>query len=296
MKIFYIAISLLIIILNFLSIIAQVKSNQTNKCFSIIAISVNANDSLCGAYLSFIWVADLSFGGSFNVKEDSWRSSFPCLIAFTVILCFTVPSQLVLIFMSLTRLMVTISPLSTKFKDTMFITKSLTVLVLLSLVLSLCTALIFKFTETSSMISLCLSFLDPTSSQLSVKLITRFTVLTQLVTTIVIMIMHIFLVAEIKRSQQNIQKSKTENGKIKTVIIQLFTVTLSNILCWCPAGCIFITAMFLPLYPVDLVIWTTVIGLPINSIFNPTIFIVDTIRNMIQFKPKLLPAGNTPVI
>ena len=146
------------------------------------------------------------------------------------------------------------------------------------------------------MTSLCLPLLEPSGSQLSIKLITWFTVVTQFVTSILIMTMHILLVVEIKKSQKSIQMSKPKNNKLKNVIIQLFTITVSNILCWCPVGCIFISAMFLPTYPINLVIWTTIIGLPINSIFNPTIFIASTVRNTIQNKQKLIADGNAPVI
>ena len=64
MKTFYITISVLIIVINFLSVILQIISYlklRSNKTFSVIAIATNANDILCAVYLSFVWIADLSF-------------------------------------------------------------------------------------------------------------------------------------------------------------------------------------------------------------------------------------------
>ena len=292
MKKFYISISILIFILNLLSILVQIRTCKSNKSFSIIVIIINVNDTLCGIYLSFVWIADLSFSGSFHVKEEYWRSSFLCFTAFTIVLWFTVLSQCVLIFISFTRLVVTIFPLHTKFKETLPVVKSLAFLIFISLLFSFCIALIFRFSGVNLTTSLCLPFIDPTESQLSIKILTWFTVLTQLITSAGIMTMNCILVTELRRSQNRIQKSKIKYDFRVALIIQLVTITATNILCWGPAGIIFISAMFLPTYPIDLVIWTTVIGLPINSIINPCIFISITIRKKINFKPKVSIAMN----
>ena len=291
MKTFYTSISTLILILNLLSILVQIRICKSNKSFSIIVIIINVNDILCGIYLSFVWIADLSFSGSFHVKEESWRSSFFCFTAFTIVLWFTVLSQFVLIFISFTRLVVTISPLHTRFKETLPVVKTLTFLILISLLFSFCIALIFRSSGVN-LTSLCLPFVDQTESQLSIKILTWFTVLTQFITSVGIMTMHFLLITEIRRSKDRIQKSKIEHDFSVALIIQLVTITASNILCWAPAGIIFISAIFIPTYPTDLVIWTTVIGLPINSIVNPCIFISTTIRKKINFKSKVLIVRN----
>ena len=91
--------------------------------------------------------------------------------------------------------------------------------------------------------------------------------------------MHIILVNEILQSQKSIRKSKSEDNTL--LIIQLIVITLSNILCWFPVNAVYVSAMFLPTYPtypVDLVIWSTVLGLPINSLINPIVFIIISVR------------------
>ena len=286
METFYKSISILIFILNLLSILVQIRTYKSNKSFAIIVIIINVNDILCGIYLSFVWVADLSFSGSFHVKEEYWRSSFLCFTAFTIVLWFTVLTEFLLIFLSATRLLVTLHPLNTRFKEKQFIIKSLAFLVVCSLIFSICITLIFKSTEKISTLSICLPFIDPTGSQLIIKLITWFVVISQLATSIVIMIMHFYLLKESRKSQRNIQKSKSKEDSNVSLIIQLITITVSNILCWFPAGCVYLSAFFLSTYPIDLVIWTTVIGLPINSVLNPFIFIVTTLKKIIPFSLK----------
>ena len=282
LKVFYKTVSITIFILNFVSIILQIRSYKLNKSFSIIVILINVNDILCGIYLSYIWIADLSFGDSFKVKQDSWRSGIHCFTAFTTVLIFTVLTEGLLILLSLSRLMVVIFPLNTRFKDTMFIVKLLIILILCSIFFSVLIALIFKSVNDFITIGICLPFLDPTDSELLVKLIIWFTVITQVTTSVVILIMHCLLLNQLRLSQNKIQKSKTENNL--PLVIQLIMITVSNILCWFPTACVYITAMFSRTYPIDLVIWTTVLGLPINSILNPFIFIVTTVRKIIKFE------------
>ena len=285
MKIFYILISIFIIILNFLSLILHVITYRSHKTFVVIVFCINVGDILCGIYLSLIWIASISFSGSFHVKEESWKSGFLCLTAFATILFFIVLSEFLLTFLSLARLLLVLHPLNTRFKEKEFIVKSLAFLVVCSLFFSVCITLIFKITGKKSTISICLPFIDPTGSQLMIKLITWFVVISQLATSIVIMIMHFYLLKELRKSQQNVQKSKSKEHFNVSLIIQLITITMSNILCWFPAGCVYLIDFFLSRYPMDLVIWTTVIGLPINSVLNPIIFIVTTIKKIIKFSP-----------
>ena len=280
MKSFFTSFSILIIVLNSASIIFQLTISKLKNAFSVIVLFINANDILCGIYLSFIWIADLVFSGKFHVKESSWRAGFLCLAAFTTAIWFTILSELGLIFMSIARLMVTISPLYTRFKEKVFVIKSLSLLFVFSALSSILITIIFKYMEVNSTISLCLPFVDPSGSQLLIKLITWFTVTTQFATSVGIMIMHILLICEVKHYQNITMKVKSRKDSNVNLIIQLVLITTSNILCWFPAGCIYISAMFLSTYPIDLVIWTTVIGLPINSIVNPSIFIVTTFRKL----------------
>ena len=286
MKLFFRSCSILIIILNSLSIMLQFKADNLRKAFAVTIIFININDILYGIYLSFIWIADLILREKFHVKEVSWRSGIICLTAFATVTWFTVLSEIGLLFMSLSRLMVTISPINTRFKETLFVIKSLSILFSFSVLSNIFITIIFKYMEEKSTTSLCLPFVDPTNSQVLIKLITWFTVTSQLTTSIGIMIMHILLVTEIKHTQNTFKKIKSKQDSNVALIIQLVLITTSNILCWFPSGCVYISAMFLSTYPINLIIWTTVIALPINSIINPSVFIETSIKKMEKFGSK----------
>ena len=38
--------------------------------------------------------------------------------------------------------------------------------------------------------------------------------------------------------------------------------------------------MFLPAYPIEMITWTTVAVVPINSIINPLVFVITSLRKM----------------
>ena len=158
MKVFYIIVSVVVFMLNILSIILQSISYQSNKVFSLIVMLINANDILCGLYLCNVWLVDIYFGDSFQVKEELWRSGILCLTAFTTVLFFTVLTECLLIILSLSRLMVVIYPLDSRFKETLFVAKILISDISVTLFLSVLATFIFNTIDNTIKISICLPF------------------------------------------------------------------------------------------------------------------------------------------
>ena len=227
--------------------------------------------------LSTLGVCDVVFKSEFQVKEKMWRSGPVCFTAFRILLWFTILTQFVLIFLSVSRLMLVVYPIDTKFKETKFVLKSVSLIYILSLFATFFT-LSFKVTHDILPISLCLPFIDPTNLFIMIKVITCIIILTQTVTSIIIATMHIILIYELKQSQKQIIKSKSDAA----LVVQLIIITASNFICWFPANGIYVAAMFLSIYPIDLIVWSTIVGLPINSILNPSVFLVTSIRKYIK--------------
>ena len=165
-----------------------------------------------------------------------------------------------------------------QFKNVNFFSKSIVSICVVTFLASLSVTLASNYTQTKISISLCLPFSDPTGYVMIIKIVTWFVVLSQMSSSVVIVVLHILLVIELKKNQTKINSSKVHGVSNTLLIIQLVTITASNILCWIPANSIFVSAMFLPTYPTDLIIWTTVIGLPLNSVINPSVFITTSIR------------------
>ena len=123
---------------------------------------------------------------------------------------------------------------------------------------------------------LCLPFVDPTNSILLTKVITWLVVISQSVSTVVIATMYILLYNKTEQSQMNL---KTNNEKrFSSMIVQLVLITCSNVFCWFPTNIIYVAAMLMPTYPIDIVLWTIITVLPCNSIVNPLVFIISTLK------------------
>ena len=280
-KNFYAIISVLIILLNSASALSHILRYKKNSTFHITIVCININDTLSGIYLFTIWIADFSLKGTFSVKEHLWRSSLVCFGAFTVILLFTVLTQLLLLFLSLSRLMIIIYPVDTNFKQLKYVSRTLVSAFLFSLFIAVVISSLYKFEEKYIPISLCLPFIDPSAKILLIKIVTWFTVITQLISSVTIFTIHIVLVAKLKMSDELFRKSKSISSD-SILISQLAIITLSNIICWFPSNSIYIIAMFSSTYPINLIIWTTVIGLPINSLINPLTFLCVFFRQYMQ--------------
>ena len=111
MKNLYISVSTVAIALNFTSILIHFVTRKGNKPYSVTVVSINLTDVLFGVYYACIRIADIVFKDRFLVKEMSWRSGTICFVAFGTLLWFTILSQLLLVFLSLSRLMVVIYPI-----------------------------------------------------------------------------------------------------------------------------------------------------------------------------------------
>ena len=59
---------------------------------------------------------------------------------------------------------------------------------------------------------------------------------------------------------------------------QVVIVTFSNLMCWIPSKIIYISTLFMSKYPTDLFIWTTIAVTPLNSMIDPLVFVVSTMK------------------
>ncbi len=100
--------------------------NQKNCPVSILTHKMSL------LYFCAIWMADIHFKETFLLTEELWRSSVGCLGAFHLVFWFSIQIQLALIFLSLSRLMVVIHPLDTRFKRTKFAVNSISVVYTMS--------------------------------------------------------------------------------------------------------------------------------------------------------------------
>ncbi len=289
MKVLFICISLLSLLINFCCIVMYTVSTTSQKTFSISVIVVNASNMLCVVYLKIIWANDLAFKDKFIPMDKSWRTSHTCFIAFGTLLWFSVGNQLLLIFLSLSRLMVVAKPIGSDFKRTKFVAKALLSCLIISLAFSMLLSCVMKFHFHKIPHNLCVPFTDPTKSFIILTIVTWFLVLSQMLSTLSVPIMHILLVYFLLKSQRAIHTASSSPPPRSNsgLILQLSLLSLSTLLCWIPANIVNLLTMFLPQYPPGLIFWAVIGIMPLNSLLIPAILVVKEISNICaQENPK----------
>ena len=279
----FIIMSILIIVINGTSIAVHLIVKSNTAYFACV-ILVNISDIFCGVYLLIIWTSDVALEGDFILNDVKWRSGPICFLAFGILLYFTVVNQLVLILLALSRLLIVINPLHTRFKNIKYAFGHAIAIYIMSSLFIAVPLLSLMLKEEVVPTNLCLPFTDPTSSIFTIKVLVWSVIFSQCFTSIVITVFHIILFKILHENQNKLGiKTKKESSHI-SLLIQLIVVTFSNVLCWFPANTIYIITMVSPVYPIDLVIWMTVFVVPLNSIINPFVFISTNLRKFLKFK------------
>ncbi len=274
----YLSVTITVFILNAACLTLYILSRKSNLALSVNVIFINFNNIICGLYLALTWIADFVLGETFLVKEEMWRSSTLCFSTFGSVLLFETAEELLLFFLSLSRLMVVIQPVDTQFKRAKFVAKYLLLILKVSLSFSVVFTSVTQETTHTLPTSFRFPFVDPTNSIVMLKIATWFLIITQTMSSLIIMFLHTWLVQRLFESQLNITKSTKADDKNTVLVVQLVVVTVSNMVSWFSVNGIFVATMYLDRYPPLLVPWTIVCGLPANSLFNTSVFIVTSLR------------------
>ncbi len=280
--ILFIVVSATILVFTFLSVVLHSANKDFAATFRSNIISLNINDILMIIYLTTIWVTSIMHQGEFATQEQKWRSSILCLSCSVLIFIFKFCSVFLLVLLSINKLMVVISPVTTKFKQTSHVVKCIFVLATVSIALGGIYCIILLLTTKQMPTNLCLPFLDPSKKIILVTTTTSFVAAAEIIAALVCAILHGILLHEFQASEQNLKGKVSKKTSSVGLIAQLILVTSSNIVCWLPANVFFITAIFLKQYPTKLFIWMAVCVLPFNSFFNPIIFVIFCLRSICE--------------
>lgn len=275
------ALSIMLFVVNILCPSVHIKKFIESKSMCILVFAINANDVNCFMYLTILLAADLYFGAGYIGSDVYLRSSGTCFTMFGFALSFSLTSPLLLFTLALARFVVVIAPLKNKFfKRWKYTLKVIIYIWVPVFVFSVVWTLVAKFVHKTLPVSLCLPFVDPTDSLFLFKVTTWTTSLSQLISTLSISGVYVQMIRSLSSHKKSLNLSVRKSNT--PVIVQVVVVTLSNILCWIPSSVIFLTSLFLSQYPTQLIVWTTITFVPLNSFINPLVFTVTTLKKSKQ--------------
>ena len=267
----------LVLLLNFICLILQLKTKNLNT-FHFIIISINSTDVICGLYLMMLLIFDGIFQENFIANESKWRVSIPCYVILTLSLIFSIQSPLTVSLMSLSRIIVVISPFSFVIHRRNFVRKFLIGSGLLLSIVSVLIVIVLKQGIKDVPTSLCSPFIDPTNSVTEIKALIILIAVFQVLASFFIATTYTLLLRSLFKSVSETEIKKSKTRSLGLLLLQLVIVTLSNLLSWIPSNVIYLSSLLTSRFSIDLLIWTTIAVTPINSIINPLVFICTTAR------------------
>ena len=212
MKAMYINISLLTVSLNILSILVHALKlhKRISQPIQIIVIGQNFSDNLCGIYLTIICVSDILLKGFYLVDEHLWKSHPLCFTGLCTVLWFTMSSQMMLFYFSISRLMAVIYPIQSAGTSSQKIIYQVSSIHVFSFFASLVLPLVFQFIEMQLPTSLCLPFIDPSGSSIITKVISWVVIISQSICSVLIAGMHILLVMKYINWKNQSEKNRIQ--------------------------------------------------------------------------------------
>ncbi len=268
-------------------VIAHRKGTEKTRAFSSNVSLVNISDIICCVPLFMLGTVDLIFQGRFASIASQWTSSSPCFSIFALFLFFSFLSPLVLSMFSLSRLQVVKYPMLTKFKKSKFVFSCNIPLFCASGLLSMMFTFLTWHIDVENrkaaiQTATCFPFVDPSDKMILVKVVTALSVSVQVFAVLFILIVYRKLFLSLKTSRAEIANAASKQFSNTALIVQIVVITCSNVLCWIPSSILYLVAMFMEQYPLQMMLWAVVIVYPFNSIVNPVVFIITTIRKICQ--------------
>ena len=267
-KTFFAFNSLSIVCLSCLSSILYLNNKQLSKTFIKTALGIDFHHCICGLYFSVVWIYDKLIGEIF-INDEIWRSHFLCFLASGLLLCFEIINQLLLLLLSISRLMIVIFPLDSRFKNSSFTTTWMFATGLFSVILPVFLLSWYKIKWIMLPSNLCLIFGNPTNP--IIYYITWFLIISKITTLVTISAIDLQVYKVSVKSNPSCSSKMTK--MIRSTFFQLILTGVCNFISWLPI-CIIYTVIMLDMSVSPwLLMWATVALIPLNAFLYPIIFI-----------------------
>ncbi len=264
---------------------SQKRNQQTQSRFYQVAIAINISDAILSILFIVIWRVDIHLHIDFMLKELVWRSSPLCFSLFGLFTLLSFLSPLLLCFFSLSRFLAVKYPLITKLQHNNHV-KSIILWIVLSATIWCCFIVSLPFMLQGQQFpsgipnSLCFPFIDPIRNTAITELLTWCVSMIHIASLVFIVICDVLLYLALTESQVAVKSASSKRNTTKPLVLQLFILVVINICSWIPSSTVFLTALYVKQYPPEMVAWTTISAGTINSLFNPIVLIVTTVKKL----------------
>ena len=273
-------ISCLVLFVNLLSAVFQMSSKMSkfSNGFATIVLAMNIGELTLGSYLLAIWMVDMYYSRFFVVYERRWLSTFQCYILHQIFFNAYLMSPLMQCFLTLTRLMVTLCPMNTRFRKRTFALRGIICIWLFTGIVSILKTLFMYINDIAIPFRLCISLVDPAHISSFSNMLVWVLFFYYVTISLSILLIHLKLCMSLRITERNLNVSNKRKKSNAQILMQIFVITLSCLLSWLPSNIVFALVTFKEKYPVELITWIIVAVMPINSLVSPVIVIVTNFK------------------
>ncbi len=257
--------------LNVASVVRSIVNLLTAKqeSYSLLLLSVSASDLTFAFVLIAIASTDSYFGDKYILQNFVWRKHIFCHTIGALVLFSLLLNIQSLVAVAVVRYSVVSSPIDSKCKEC-----AVTGKVVLSSALSA-----FVFSAGSATFAV---LMDPNKQQSTGTCLmigqsdaylpsTIVLVLFESIASIAIPVAYFLLIKNLQKSRKAWMSSAHHNKRTRTSSTKVIIAGLTNLLCWLPSIVIFTITLTVTQYNAQLVLYTLVTAMPINSLLNPII-------------------------
>ncbi len=286
-KVFFCSAFIVLVLLNILSAFLQrqsykkqkaihrtVGSNEGAKVSCMIIQFLNLQGCSFSLYFGGLFVADQIMSHSFPYLQNKWKASSVCFSIFVVYLWNHLVSPSLLTLFTLSRLMVVVSPLNTRFKDKQFVRSTLVYLSAFTLVLTLLMISLLASLDSTIANKLCSSGFEVCHSSFLLALCRWIILVLQIVCAVLVAVLNIKLLVDLKAAHEKVAACKTQKKSVHLPIGQCVTLTTSHIICWLCASLTYTACSFLRTCRESVFERIAVTTEPLNGVVVPVVFIV----------------------
>ncbi len=239
--------------------------SEVGACFSINAILLHTSDLFTGVHTIGLVVADYYFGETYVGFDVFWRKSIWCYVLACVSVQSNLLSQFLLVFLAYCRYDLTKKPVNSPMSDYKHV-KAILLKGVFCLLAPLSAYLIVQsLLSKIQEFPLCV-FLGNRGTSIG-KVFSAVVATFQICSTLLVWGFYTCLACELKANQKD--KVQVKSGLSVTLLVKLILVSMTNAICWIPSSITLFISIRTQHYSINLLFWTLVILIPVNSVLNP---------------------------
>ncbi len=265
-------------------LIIWLKLIQSGDSYNSVIVCLSISDILCCTSLLTIVIANEVFAYEYLQYEYAWRASFLCYTSSFLSTIANYLSLFTINLLTLSRYFVIKNPLKSRFNESHFLTGICIVASMIISFLSLSVIVSHFYITKSHQLptGLCL-LLGHIRNSLLPYIFTLCTITCQILSCLAIPIIYLLILNEIYQLKVDLGEINSTAGRPQNVTKSIL-VAFSNLASWVPSSVLLCMTLVWDKYPYSLLIWTTMVIIPSNTVINPYVFVFFKIGRICVMK------------